>query len=450
MQVPVLAVLPSQAPLKEAAAAFLAGDDHRDALSSAKMPSGLALDSSFPAVPVGSHGAADGEAASLHPEASEHFAVRATVDVDHVANVPTHTEGHPLFSDPVISPFLTCGGTPPVGGTAEVQQQLKTAALAARGLDGAKVAVAIMDTGINLAHLQAQPLSQGAFVDIANSWVVPGTTTTPGFHPLDHGTMCAYDVLIAAPKATLLDYPVLGSKAPGGALGGGVLSLAFKAYSQIMSSWAVSFDANGLAKYNALVISNSWGIFHPSSDFPEGHPGRYIDNPKHPFNQLVGMLARSGADIVFAAGNCGAPCADISCAGLTTGMITGANALDDVLTLAGCDTADQRVGYSSQGPSIANMFQSKPDVTAYTHFQGSLVTGAKTPDGGTSAACAVAAGCVAALRTKLTPAATPSAGLFDQLRATARRPPGVAGTGWNADYGFGIIDPDAVARHFGV
>ena len=382
MQVPVLAVLPSQAPLKEAAAAFLAGDDHRDALSSAKMPSGLALDLSFPAVPVGSHGAADGEAASLHPEASEHFAVRATVDVDHVANVPTHTEGHPLFSDPVISPFLTCGGTPPVGGTAEVQQQLKTAALAARGLDGAKVAVAIMDTGINLAYLQAQPLSQGAFVDIANSWVVPGTTTTPGFHPLDHGTMCAYDVLIAAPKATLLDYPVLGSKAPGGALGGGVLSLAFKAYSQIMSSWAVSFDANGLAKYDALVISNSWGILHPSSDFPEGHPGRYIDNPKHPFNQLVGMLVRSGADIVFAAGNCGAPCADISCAGLTTGMITGANALDDVLTLAGCDTADQRVGYSSQGPSIANMFQSKPDVTAYTHFQGSLVTGAKTPDGG--------------------------------------------------------------------
>jgi len=450
MQVPVLAVLPSQAPLKAAAMAFLAGDDHRDALSSAKLPSGLALDSSFPAVPVGSHGTDGGPAASLLPEASEHFAVRGTVDVDHISNVPTHTEGHPIFSDPVISPFLTCGGTPPVGGTAEVQQQLKTAALAARGLDGAKVAVAIMDTGINLAHLQAQPLSRGAFVDIANSWVVPGTTTTPGFHPLDHGTMCAYDVLIGAPKATLLDYPVLGSKAPGGALGGGVLSLAFKAYSQIMSSWAVSFDANGLTKYDALVISNSWGIFHPSSDFPEGHPGRYIDNSRHPFNQLVGMLARSGADIVFAAGNCGSPCADISCSGLTTGTITGANALGDVLTLAGCDTADQRVGYSSQGPSITNMFQNKPDVTAYTHFQGSLVTGTNTPDGGTSAACAVAAGCVAALRTKLKPAATPSTGLFDQLRATARRPPGVAAAGWNADYGFGIIDPDAVAQHFGV
>src|SRR6478735_8917322 len=102
MQVPVLAVLPAQAPLKEAAAAFLAGDDHRDALNSAKVPSGLALDSSFPAVPVGSHGAAGGHA-TLHPEVSEHFAVRGTVDVDHVANVPTHAEGHPIFSDPVIS-----------------------------------------------------------------------------------------------------------------------------------------------------------------------------------------------------------------------------------------------------------------------------------------------------------------------------------------------------------
>ncbi len=101
-------------------------------------------------------------------------------------------------------------------------------------------------------------------------------------------------------------------------------------------------------------------------------------------------------------------------------------------------------------PSIAGMFQNKPDVTAYTHFQGSLVTGANAPDGGTSAACAVASGCVAALRTGLKPAATPSASLFAQLRATARTPPGVNTAGWNADYGFGIIDPDAVARHFGI
>ncbi|MGE5152153.1 MAG: S8 family serine peptidase [Rhodospirillaceae bacterium] len=450
MQVPVLAVLPSEAPLRAAAAAYLAGADHRDALSAATVPLAVTLDSSFPAVPVGSHGAANPDAASLAPEASQHFTVRGTVDVDHISQMPTHVDGHPIFSDPVIAPFLTCGGTPPVGGTTEVRQQLKTAALAGRGLDGTKVAVAIMDTGINLAHLRAQPLSNGAFLDIANSWVAPGTTTTPGFHPLDHGTMCAYDVLIAAPKVALLDFPVLAPRAAGGALVGSVLSVAFKAYSQIMSSWAVAFDASGLSEYDALVINNAWGILHPSSDFPVGHPGRYIDNPKHPFNQMVGMLARSGADIVFAAGNCGSPCADISCAGLTTGTITGASALADVLTLAGCDTADQRVGYSSQGPSIANMFQNKPDVTAYTHFQGSLVAGATAPDGGTSAACAVASGCIAALRTKLAPSATPSASLFDQLRVTARKPPDIAAAGWNADYGFGIIDPDAVAQHFGL
>ena len=33
--------------------------------------------------------------------------------------------------------------------------------------------------------------------------------TQPGHHRLGHGTMCAYDALIAAPKATLLDFPML-------------------------------------------------------------------------------------------------------------------------------------------------------------------------------------------------------------------------------------------------
>jgi hypothetical protein len=43
----------------------------------------------------------------------------------------------------------------------------------------------------------------------------------------------------------------------------------------------------------------------------------------------------------------------------------------------------------------------KPDITGYTHFLGSEAFGAGSPDAGTSAACPVAAGCAAALRTKL-------------------------------------------------
>jgi hypothetical protein len=229
---------------------------------------------------------------------------------------------------------------------------------------------------------------------------------------------------------------------------GGTLSVAVLAYAQLLASWAVQFAPGGLHQYKALVVSNSWGIFHPSWDFPDGHPGRYCDNPRHPFHLLVSALSGAGADIVFAAGNCGTECADGRCKTRTQGAIMGASAHRDVLTLAGCDTSDRRVGYSSQGPSIAGMYPDKPDVTAYTHFLGSEAFGLNDPDTGTSAACPVAAGCIAAIRTKRGPSVTPPAALNDQLRATARGV--VPGGGWNGDYGHGIIDPFSTALSLGL
>jgi hypothetical protein len=93
------------------------------------------------------------------------------------------------------------------------------------------------------------------------------------------------------------------------------------------------------------------------------------------------------------------------------------------------------------------MYQEKPDITSYTHFLGSEVFGTGAPDSGTSAACPVTAGCVAALRTspKVPPRTTvPPAKLFDILRQTAHPKPGPH-RAWNGDYGFGIIDPLAAA-----
>lgn len=49
---------------------------------------------------------------------------------------------------------------------------------------------------------------------------------------------------------------------------------------------------------------------------------------------------------------------------------------------------------------IANMERDKPDLAAYRHFLGSEVGGNNSPDTRNSAACAVAAGCVAASRPK--------------------------------------------------
>jgi hypothetical protein len=278
--------------------------------------------------------------------------------------------------------------------------------------------------------------------DAVNSWNGPGATANPGQYPVDHGTMCAYDVLIAAPSATLVDVPVLANPTAGGSTMAGTLAAAVLAHAHLLAKWSVSFALGDLGKYLGLVISNSWGVFDPSWDFPSGHPGRYIDNPRHPFNLLVGVLVTSGVDIVFAAGNCSAQCPDGRCAA-TTATITGANAHDDVLTVAGCDTSDQRVGYSSQGPSIAGMPQQKPDVTAYTHFLGSEAFGANSPDSGTSAACPVAAGCIAALRTKESHTNTPPKALIAQIEITARQVAPNA-PGWNSEYGHGIIDPIAL------
>ncbi len=449
MRIPVITVLPSQEPLQESAAAGMARGGPTD-LSKVSTPGGLELDPNFNAVALGSGKIESSPSASTHaPDTSATFAVRGFLEAASPEDIPAAIDGRPIFADPKISHFLTCGGSPPVGSHVDVARKLDVAGLASRGLDGTGVAVAILDTGINLKHLNAKlgPGKQPLF-DAGNSWTPQGDTTAPGAHPVDHGTMCAFDVLIAAPKATLLDFPILGSSAPGGSVVGRTLSVALMGFAQLLTFWAVGFAASGGAKYKALVVSNSWGIFHPSWDFPVGHPGRFIDNPNHPFNVIVGTLARSGADIVFAAGNCGAQCADGRCQGRTTQTIMGSSALQDVLTLAGCDTSDARVGYSSQGPSITGMFQQKPDITAYTHFSGSEAFGVGSPDSGTSAACPVASGCVAALRTKIPVLTVPPANLFASLRSTAR--PVAGQTAWNGDYGSGIIDPVAAATANGV
>ena len=101
-----------------------------------------------------------------------------------------------------------------------------------------------------------------------------------------------------------------------------------------------------------------------------------------------------------------------TCLSKTDRMIMGANTYEEVLTVGGCDTNDQMVGYSSRGPSIAGMYHDKPDLVAYTHFLGSKIVGTHVPDTGVSAACPVAAGCVAALRTKIKPTTVAPKELF--------------------------------------
>jgi subtilisin family serine protease len=244
--------------------------------------------------------------------------------------------------------------------------------------------------------------------------------------------MCAFDAGISAPKATFLDHAVLLSQTPGATVMAGLLSDAVQSFAKLRTV------LDGLpAARRALVVSNSWGMFDPSWDFPIGHPGNYSNNPRHPFNVIVASLQSAGADILFAAGNCGRDCPDGRC-NFPRLPICGANSHGGVISVAGIDTKGKRVGYSSQGPG--RLVSSKPDLAAYTHFKGSEVY-APDPDGGTSAACPVLAGVVAAVRTKYSATRLSPLGLRSLLFKTAKD---LGGSGFDYDHGWGAVDTTAL------
>ncbi|MFJ1455256.1 S8 family serine peptidase [Nocardia sp. N2S4-5] len=333
-----------------------------------------------------------------------------------------------VFADPTIQPVITCGDSGAVGTWHDVETLLHVPDLAAAGLDGTGVALAIVDTGINAAKV-GQVRGSRPTVDAARSWNPQGVSGAAGQFPVDHGTMCTFDAMIAAPAATFLDLPVLRSARRGGSPTDGLLSDALAAYAHLRTVLTDQPESK-----RALVVSNSWGVFSPDTDFPVGNPGNYSDNPNHPFNTIVGALAAAGADVLFAAGNCGRDCPDGRCA-FPDRPINGANSHPSVLSIGGVDTGNQRVGYSSQGPG--RLAERKPDVCSYTHFLGSTAFGADAPDTGTSAACPTAAGLIAALRTKYPATVVSPERLRDLVQRTATRP---GGTEFDFDYGYGIAD----------
>lgn len=372
------------------------------------------------------------------PEVSTYLIRGEVADETALNQLMAQAEADPnvvgVFSDPRISPFIVCPGSAPVGTHRDVENLLKAPQLQAKGMDGSNVIVAVVDTGVNLDYLKTK--GKMPKFDASRSWTpVPGVS--PGSMPVDHGTMCAFDVCITAPNCTLLDYALLQSQATGGSVMDGFLSDAVKGFSQLLNLLSTAPEPKP-----ALVVTNSWGMFHPSWDFPVGHPGNYSDNPNHPFNIIVESLEDAGADILFAAGNCGADCPDSRCQGVTNKPIYGANSHPSVLSIAGVDVTKARVGYSSQGPG--HLDPQKPDLCGYTHFKGSEVY---PEDGGTSAACPVAAGVVAAIRSAYPPSVLSPAQLRQLLRQTAED---LGAIGFDYSHGYGVINPtgllDALSR----
>jgi subtilisin family serine protease len=324
-----------------------------------------------------------------------------------------------IYRDPEINlaAGVTVSPTGPVGDLADVAAALNLSNLTANGHQGLGVRIAVIDTGID-----------GTRVNVSGGWspypgIYPG-----GGAPQSHGTMCALDALIAAPQVQIRDYPLL--RYIGGAWVG-FLSDAIRFSAQLMTEI--------LQQPGPMVVSNSWCLFDRNQDAPVGHPQNYSQNPAHPFNTITGALIAAGADVVFAAGNCGQPGPDGRCGANDTGpgnSIHGANSHPNAVTVAAVTVRDDRLCYSSQGPG--GLAPTKPDLCGFSHFGYPNVTGWLHP--GTSAACPVVAGVIAALRSKPTARNLAPSSIKQALIKTARP---VAGPGFTTDFGHGVVDASA-------
>lgn len=355
------------------------------------------------------------------------YSVRAVFDDEDAverlkADRPDEVIG--VYADLMIAPCPTYCGGGAVGTAQKVGTAIGVSALRKAGLTGKHVRVAIVDTGVD-----------GTRVKVAGGWgpvlgYQPGTTAAVFDSDASHGTMCAFDVHIAAPDARIFDYALLQSQGPGWSA---FLSDAITAFGLLIELLE--------SEPGPLVVNNSWALFDREDDEPIGSPGNYSANPDHPFNQIVGTLVGAGADVCFAAGNCGAQCPDGRCGNNDKGpgaSIHGANSHPDVITVAAVTVDNRRLGYSSQGPG--GLHKRKPDLAGYSHFAGS---GVYAVDGGTSAASPVVAGVVAALRQKVSVKTRSPASMKALLQRSAKV---LGGGSWDYDLGYGTVDAAAAVK----
>lgn len=309
-------------------------------------------------------------------------------------------------------PGLDCRPFRAAVDLATLRTMLGVHAAWADGFRGQNIAVGIIDEGVN-----------GVAYPVVGGFARP-RAQQPGAAPrTSHGSMCAADVLVAAPSARLYDYPFLGIANSGGAL---------TMFQAVLDQRRIDGTPH--------LTTNSYGFVGvpPLTDFPEHE----VHDINHPVHRKVREVVASGAACFFAAGNCGADCPSGNChpTGIGPGKsIHASNSLAEVITVAAVNSRHERIGYSSQGPGMFHA--EKPDLASYSHFFGNFGPGrpggdTEAPfDSGTSAATPVAAGVAALLLSafrELTPDALRAA-LVDGLH-------NVTGRTWDPGYGRGIVN----------
>lgn len=292
-----------------------------------------------------------------------------------------------------------------------IRQLLAVEAIWRDGFRGQNIVVGILDEGVN-----------GQVYPVVGGYSRPGAKCPGTAAITSHGSMCAADVLVAAPAAKIYDYPFLGIPDSGGAL-------------QMFQAVLDQRRRDGTPH----LTNNSYGFRGvPNQQLAPRHE---IWNLDHPVHRKVREVIASGAAAFFAAGNCGENCPSGACfaSGIGPGRsIHASNSLAEVITVAAVNSRHERIGYSSQGPG---MFESnKPDIASYSHLFGNF--GPNRPgglaqpfDNGTSAATPVAAGVAALLMSAI-------AGLSPQdiKQALIESSIDIGKPGFDYDTGYGVVN----------
>ena len=362
--------------------------------------------------------------------------VRGTIDAARKAELDKHPDAYRVWIDTPVQPFagaINCGGAA-VGTLATTLTGLGVTRIWKRGYRGRGVQVGVVDGGLTVTgRAVSAPELPPVFAaeQVVDGWPTASWGTTAlGWGPgnAQHGNMVGYDILAVAPEAQLWDIRIwqdMPNATPAEKFAVYV-SNAIAGY-----EFAIGRFTSGGAPQ---ILTNSWGLYNSAN-------GPDFSDPRSPFALMVEEALDTGILVLFAAGNCGTGCLHPStspCGTTDRGpgkSILGPNGHPDVMTVGGADTNAVWYGFTSQGAAVLPPRAAKPDFCSLMQFTGFFPPhGPKPFDGGTSTACATAAGVVALLK-DYRPALT-QAQAKNALRTTARN---IRAPGFDSDSGAGII-----------
>ncbi|TDH59408.1 hypothetical protein E2C06_27455 [Dankookia rubra] len=258
------------------------------------------------------------------------------------------------------------------------------------------------DKRVNLVIIDQGLPKDFPFPGDRDGWTIDDTTTQETRKPFQgtgrHAAMVARNALAFVEPANvkLWDCPLLPDQID---QLGSFLAYADVVFGQLIDTIDEHRKQN--PDSGSWVLVNAWGVWDTSQDVPPPNPLNYARNIDHALNRHVAALDGKGVDQVFAAGNCGQFCPPMRCGPLNRGpgrSIHGANSHPQVLTVGAVRSDGLWVGYSAEGPGT--LAAAKPDLCAPTLFREVLVPFNGEDNSGTSAACGVAAGVVAAARAR--------------------------------------------------